>query len=686
MAKNFLLEIGTEEIPAGFMKTCLEQLKENAKAYLEKQHLPYETIKVLGTPRRLALIITDIANTSADIEERHKGPAVAIAFDNNGVPTKAAIGFAKGKGIEPADLVVEEGYVYAETTVKGQAAKTVLTEMAEELLKSFHFPKSMRWGSLEERFVRPLRWLVAILDGEEDMVLPLSYAGVTAGNITCGHRFLGEREFVISSPSYYEELLEKNYIIVDQDKRREMIKAQIKAIAEMNNAIVAEDEGLLEEIIHLVEYPTALCGRFDEAYLELPMAAVVTPMKDHQRYFPLLDKEGRLMPLFITIRNGNSDFLETVKTGNERVLRARLDDAKFFFSEDRKKTLDQRVDALKRIVFQEGLGDLYDKTQRLFELGAYIGERCGLTSSEMDDLKRATLLAKTDLTTGMVTEFTELQGIIGRDYALLDGEKDEVAEAIYEQYLPRFAGDELPSTKIGKILSMADKMDNIVATFSRGLIPTGSQDPYALRRQTIGILNIMGTSQWRICLEPIIKKAAALLGIGEDNVNGLVASVKEFFLQRLKNIYLDRNLPYEMVALLLSRQHLNLAENEGLIMAMESNPFYKNEELVQAYLRIYNLVKDIPFEGVNISILSEDIEKKLYEQASQALASSEKALNDGKYEEAVSIPGTLVDTIDQFFEEVMVMDKNEKVKNNRLQLLRMTYEVTARIGAIQAVK
>ncbi len=686
MTKDFLLEIGTEEIPAGFMKTCLEQLKDNAKAYLKKQHLSYGMVKVLGTPRRLALIITGIANTSADIEERHKGPAVTIAFDDNGAPTKAAIGFAKGKGIEPADLVVEEGYVYAETMVKGQAAKTVLTEMAEELLKSFHFPKSMRWGSLEERFVRPLRWLVAILDGEEDMVLPLSFAGVTAGNITRGHRFLGEREFAIPSPSVYEELLEKNYIIVDQDKRKEMIKAQIQAIAEANNAVVAEDEGLLEEIIHLVEYPTALCGRFDEDYLALPMAAVVTPMKDHQRYFPLLDKEGRLLPLFITIRNGNSDFLETVRAGNERVLRARLDDAKFFFSEDRKKTLEHRVDALKRIVFQEGLGDLYDKTQRLLVLGAYIGERCGLTSSEMDDLKRATLLAKTDLTTGMVTEFTELQGIIGRDYALLDGEKDEVAEAIYEQYLPRFAGDELPSTKIGKILSMADKMDNIVATFSRGLIPTGSQDPYALRRQTIGILNIMGTSQWRICLEPIIKKAAALLGIGEDNVNGLVASVKEFFLQRLKNIYLDRNLPYEMVALLLSRQHLNLAENEGLIMAMESNPFYKNEELVQAYLRIYNLVKDIPFEGVNISLLSEDKEKKLYEQASQALASSEKALNDGKYEEAVSIPGTLVDTIDQFFEEVMVMDKNEKVKNNRLQLLRMTYEVTARIGAIQAVK
>ena len=683
MAKDLLFEIGAEEIPAGFMPNILGQLKTLAETKLNDAHLPFESIATYGTPRRLALIVKGLADTSAEISERHKGPSASIAYDADGNATKAAIGFARGKGLDVADLVVEDGYIYAETKTAGVPAKDIVTDMLPQLITGLNFPKSMHWGNLDAKFVRPVRWLVALLD--ED-VIPVEFATVKSGNVTRGHRFLGADGIIIKNAASYVDTLKENFVMVDQDARRELISKQLHDIAVSKNASIVWDDDLLEEINYLVEWPTALCGGFEESYLALPDAAIITPMKDHQRYFPLVDQEGKLLPMFLTVRNGSDHSIEVVQAGNERVLRARLDDAKFFFNEDRKKPLIDRQDGLTKIVFQEGLGNLADKTERLLKLGRVFGEECGLHEDAAVVLERATELAKTDLTTGMVTEFTELQGVMGKEYALLDGESPEVAEAIFEQYLPRFAGDVLPQTEAGKVLSIIDKVDNIVATFSRGLIPTGSQDPYALRRQTIGILNILLGSEWNISLSPIFKASMELLNVAADKQEELLGQVEEFFTLRLKNIFLDREVPHHVIDLLLSNNELSVADAEGLVNALLANRIDENVELVQAYTRMYNLVKDVEYTGVNSDLLKEDAEKALFEAASKASEASLAAWEANDYAAVVAVPATLVPAINKFFEDVMVMDKDEAIKSNRLQLVRLAYSVMAIIGDISALK
>ena len=683
MAKDLLFEIGAEEIPAGFMPNILGQLKQLAETKLNDAHLPFESIATYGTPRRLALIVKGLADTSAEISERHKGPSASIAYDADGNATKAAIGFARGKGLDVADLVVEDGYIYAETKTAGVPAKDIVTEMLPQLITGLNFPKSMHWGDLDAKFVRPVRWLVALLDEE---VIPVEFATVKSGNVTRGHRFLGADEITIKNAASYVDTLKENFVMVDQDARRELISKQLHDMAASKNASIVWDDDLLEEINYLVEWPTALCGGFEESYLALPDAAIITPMKDHQRYFPLVGQDGKLLPMFLTVRNGSDHSIKVVQAGNERVLRARLDDAKFFFNEDRKKPLIDRQDGLTKIVFQEGLGNLADKTERLLKLGRVFGEECGLHEDAAVVLERATELAKTDLTTGMVTEFTELQGVMGKEYALLDGESPEVAEAIFEQYLPRFAGDVLPQTEAGKVLSIIDKVDNIVATFSRGLIPTGSQDPYALRRQTIGILNILLGSEWNISLRPIFKASMELLNVAADKQEELLNQVEEFFTLRLKNIFLDREVPHHVIDLLLSNNELSVADAEGLVNALLANRIDENVELVQAYTRMYNLVKDVEYTGVNRDLLKEDAEKALFEAASKASEASLAAWEAGDYAAVVAVPATLVPTINQFFEDVMVMDKDEAIKANRLQLVRLAYSVMAIIGDISALK
>ena len=683
MAKDLLFEIGAEEIPAGFMPNILGQLKQLAETKLNDAHLPFESIATYGTPRRLALIVKGLADTSAEISERHKGPSASIAYDADGNATKAAIGFARGKGLDVADLVVEDGYIYAETKTAGVPAKDIVTDMLPQLITGLNFPKSMHWGNLDAKFVRPVRWLVALLDEE---VIPVEFATVKSGNVTRGHRFLGADEITIKNASSYVDTLKENFVMVDQDARRELISKQLHDIAASKNASIVWDDDLLEEINYLVEWPTALCGGFEESYLALPDAAIITPMKDHQRYFPLVDQDGKLLPMFLTVRNGSDHSIEVVQAGNERVLRARLDDAKFFFNEDRKKPLIDRQDGLTKIVFQEGLGNLADKTERLLKLGRVFGEECGLHEDAAVVLERATELAKTDLTTGMVTEFTELQGVMGKEYALLDGESPEVAEAIFEQYLPRFAGDVLPQTEAGKVLSIIDKVDNIVATFSRGLIPTGSQDPYALRRQTIGILNILLGSEWNISLRPIFKASMELLNVPAEKQDELLGQVEEFFTLRLKNIFLDREVPHHVIDLLLSNNELSVADAEGLVNALLANRIDENVELVQAYTRMYNLVKDVEYTGVNSDLLKEDAEKELFEAASKASEASSAAWEAGDYDAVVAVPATLVPAINKFFEDVMVMDKDEAIKANRLQLVRLAYSVMAIIGDISALK
>ena len=683
MAKDLLFEIGAEEIPAGFMPNILGQLKQLAETKLNDAHLPFESIATYGTPRRLALIVKGLADTSAEISERHKGPSASIAYDADGNATKAAIGFARGKGLDVADLVVEDGYIYAETKTAGVPAKDIVTDMLPQLITGLNFPKSMHWGNLDAKFVRPVRWLVALLDEE---VIPVEFATVKSGNVTRGHRFLGADEITIKNAASYVDTLKENFVMVDQDARRELISKQLHDIAASKNASIVWDDDLLEEINYLVEWPTALCGGFEESYLALPDAAIITPMKDHQRYFPLVDQEGKLLPMFLTVRNGSDHSIEVVQAGNERVLRARLDDAKFFFNEDRKKPLIDRQDGLTKIVFQEGLGNLADKTERLLKLGRVFGEECGLHEDAAVVLERATELAKTDLTTGMVTEFTELQGVMGKEYALLDGESPEVAEAIFEQYLPRFAGDVLPQTEAGKVLSIIDKVDNIVATFSRGLIPTGSQDPYALRRQTIGILNILLGSEWNISLRPIFKSSMELLNVPAEKQDELLGQVEEFFTLRLKNIFLDREVPHHVIDLLLSNNELSVADAEGLVNALLANRIDENVELVQAYTRMYNLVKDVEYIGVNSDLLKEDAEKALFEAASKASEESLAAWEANDYTAVVAVPATLVPAINKFFEDVMVMDKDEAIKANRLQLVRLAYSVMAIIGDISALK
>ena len=683
MAKDLLFEIGAEEIPAGFMPNILGQLKQLAETKLNDAHLPFESIATYGTPRRLALIVKGLADTSAEISERHKGPSASIAYDADGNATKAAIGFARGKGLDVADLVVEDGYIYAETKTAGVPAKDIVTDMLPQLITGLNFPKSMHWGNLDAKFVRPVRWLVALLDEE---VIPVEFATVKSGNVTRGHRFLGADEITIKNAASYVDTLKENFVMVDQDARRELISKQLHDMAASKNASIVWDDDLLEEINYLVEWPTALCGGFEESYLALPDAAIITPMKDHQRYFPLVDQDGKLLPMFLTVRNGSDHSIEVVQAGNERVLRARLDDAKFFFNEDRKKPLIDRQDGLTKIVFQEGLGNLADKTERLLKLGRVFGEECGLHEDAAVVLERATELAKTDLTTGMVTEFTELQGVMGKEYALLDGESPEVAEAIFEQYLPRFAGDVLPQTEAGKVLSIIDKVDNIVATFSRGLIPTGSQDPYALRRQTIGILNILLGSDWNISLRPIFKASMELLNVAADKQEELLSQVEEFFTLRLKNIFLDREVPHHVIDLLLSNNELSVADAEGLVNALLANRIDENVELVQAYTRMYNLVKDVEYTGVNSDLLKEDAEKALFEAASKASEASLAAWEANDYTAVVAVPATLVPAINKFFEDVMVMDKDEAIKANRLQLVRLAYSVMAIIGDISALK
>ena len=683
MAKDLLFEIGAEEIPAGFMPNILGQLKQLAETKLNDAHLPFESIATYGTPRRLALIVKGLADTSAEISERHKGPSASIAYDADGNATKAAIGFARGKGLDVADLVVEDGYIYAETKTAGVPAKDIVTDMLPQLITGLNFPKSMHWGNLDAKFVRPVRWLVALLDEE---VIPVEFATVKSGNVTRGHRFLGADEITIKNAASYVETLKENFVMVDQDARRELISKQLHDIAASKNASIVWDDDLLEEINYLVEWPTALCGGFEESYLALPDAAIITPMKDHQRYFPLVGQDGKLLPMFLTVRNGSDHSIEVVQAGNERVLRARLDDAKFFFNEDRKKPLIDRQDGLTKIVFQEGLGNLADKTERLLKLGRVFGEECGLHEDAAVVLERATELAKTDLTTGMVTEFTELQGVMGKEYALLDGESPEVAEAIFEQYLPRFAGDVLPQTEAGKVLSIIDKVDNIVATFSRGLIPTGSQDPYALRRQTIGILNILLGSEWNISLRPIFKASMELLNVPAEKQDELLGQVEEFFTLRLKNIFLDREVPHHVIDLLLSNNELSVADAEGLVNALLANRIDENVELVQAYTRMYNLVKDVEYTGVNSDLLKEDAEKALFEAASKASEASLAAWEANDYTAVVAVPATLVPAINKFFEDVMVMDKDEAIKANRLQLVRLAYSVMAIIGDISALK
>lgn len=527
--KTLLLEIGTEEIPAHAMPGILSQLKTLAEKSLSEARINFGEVKTLGTPRRLALLVSDVAATQSDVEAEKRGPSTKIAFDKDGKPSKAAIGFARGQKVQPGDLITRDGYVYAVIREQGKPSAEIFKTLLPKIICDLSFPNNMRWGNLDFKFIRPLRWIVALF-GEE--IIPFEVANVHSGRISRGHRFLSAGDFEIATAADYVDACEKNFVIVDQVKRRELIVKQINDVAANKNGVAEITDDLLEEVLYLVEYPTALAGSFEEKYLALPAEAVITPMRDHQRYFPVKTSDGALMPLFITIRNGGQE--DIVRRGNERVLKARLEDAQFFFNEDRKKSLEAHRDKLKTVVFQEGLGTVYEKTERLVKL---VEKICGVLGVDTANSIRAAELSKADLVTGMVTEFTELQGVMGREYAKLDGEPAEVCAAIDEHYMPRFAGDTQPATTAGKILSLADKIDNIVATFSRGLVPTGSQDPFALRRQALGIVNLLSGARWSLSIRDVVECAMNLLNITDEvGREKIQRDVEDFMRLRVKNV------------------------------------------------------------------------------------------------------------------------------------------------------
>lgn len=668
MAKDLLLEIGTEEVPAHFMPGILAQLKEKATAKFQEMRLDFDEVTSLGTPRRTALLVKNLAETQQGASSEYKGPSTAIAFDKDGNPTKAAIGFARGKKVDVADLVVKDGYVYAVSSEEGKQTVELLPTLLKELVEGLNFPKNMRWGDLDFRFVRPLRWLVALYDEE---VIDFTVANVTSGRVSRGHRFLSEGDFTINKASDYEQACKDAFIIVDQEKRRDIIKAQIEEIAKAHNGHAEITEDLLEEVIYLVEYPTALCGTFEDKYLKLPKEAVMTPMRDHQRYFPVLDDNNNLLPLFITVRNGGDYCLDKVQHGNERVLRARLADAQFFFDEDRKHSLYDYVEKLKTVVFQEGLGTIYDKANRLAELSAFIGEKVNATEDEIKTTKRAAILAKADLVSAMVCEFTELQGIMGREYALLDGEGQEVATAIYEHYMPRFAGDAEPASVAGRLVSLADKMDNIVATFSRGLVPTGSQDPFALRRQALGIVHTIIEANYTISISEIADKAMDLLNITDSEKRAEIQkNVAEFFTLRLKNVLSDNDVRYDIIdAVLENADEVAGTYAKACVTAQEIASGVLNDA-IQAFVRVGNISKKAENNVINEALFTLDEEKALYNIYVAVAKDVETALNNKDYKTAIDKMQELTAPINNFFNNVMVMDKDEQIKNNRLALLK----------------
>lgn len=678
MSKTLLLEIGTEEVPAHVMPGILSQLKENAAKTFEELRIEYKNIKTLGTPRRSALLVEGLAEQQADLSKENRGPAVNIAFDADGNPTKAAQGFARGQGVKPEELVTKDGYVYAMVHEKGGQTVDLLGETLKGLVDGLNFPNNMHWADLDYKFIRPLRWLVALY-GQE--VIDFEVANVKSGRTSRGHRFLSEGDFEIANAEDYVEACRKASIIVDQNERCEMIRQQIAEVAAANGGQAEVNEDLLEEVLYLVEYPTALCGKFDEKYLALPAEAVITPMRDHQRYFPVL-RDGQLLPLFITIRNGGKEHLETVQHGNERVLRARLEDAQFFFDEDRKKTLEQHGEKLKTVVFQDGLGTIYDKALRLEVLAGYIADAIGANEQDKKDAVRAAKLAKADLVTGMVTEFTELQGVMGREYALLDGETKAVAQAIDEHYMPRFAGDSQPASVAGRIVSLADKIDTIVGTFSRGLIPTGSQDPFALRRQALGIVNMLNEAQYHISLSQLVAKAMELLKIADAGQQAkLQNDVADFMKLRLKNVLADAGIRYDVVDAVF----VTVDDIYGVFLRAQAvNEAVKQdmEKTIQAFVRTGNIARkaeDVQ-AAVETGLLAEQVEKDLYKAYEDASDKAEKEIAAQDYAGAIATLSQLAAPIDAFFDGVMVMDKDEKIKNNRLGLLKLVDNLICQVA------
>lgn len=682
--RDLLLEVGFEELPARFVNPAAKQLADEVCSRLAELHLSHGAVTVYSTPRRLAVRVADLEEVQPDRMSEVKGPPKNIAYDEEGRLTKAGTGFARSQGVSPEELFVKPvqgvDYVFARKHHTGQPTLSLLPEVLRSAIMALSFPKNMRWGDYELRFARPLRWIAALY-GEE--VVPFAVGPVESGRITWGHRQLSRGPIELKHPGEYAARLQDGYVIVEAERRRETIREQITVLAHEQGGQALQDEALLDEVTNLVEYPTCFCGRFAEEYLDVPAEVLVTTMKAHQKYFPIVAPDGKLLPMFIGVRNGADNHLDNVIRGNEKVLAARLADAKFFYDEDRRQPLETNVAKLQGVVFQEGLGTVYDKVERLERLAPKLAQALGLADYH-DSVARTARLCKADLVTQMVYEFPELQGVMGEKYALLSGEPAAVARGIAEHYKPRFAGDTLPETVEGKMVGLADKVDTLVGYFALGKIPTGSQDPFALRRQAQGVVQILLTNQYEISLGQLVDMAQECytdVSLTKERRRELV----EFLLARLRGYLLDQGFAYDTVDAVLASgddRIPRLAAKVEALEAFRSTPQYA--DLHTAYERAANLGA----KGEKVAYAVEHFapaDQEFYQALGKLKEVVGQQLAEGDYQAALTTLAGFRGAVDRFFDKVMIMDKDETVRKNRLSLLLETVAVFRTFADFQAI-
>ena len=682
---DLLFEIGTEEIPARFMPKTLADLAQYAEEELAAAHTPHGEIKTECTPRRLVLYVKDLAEKQEDAVETFKGPMKAQAFDADGNPTKAAQGFARSKGVDVADLKVETiggaEYVVAEKRTSGHKTEEMLPAMLEKIMHRLSFPKSMYWKEKSVRFARPVRWLLALYG---DRPVDISFGGVKSGTTTRGHRFMGSDCITVKNTSEYAEAMRSNFVITDPEERKAMILSGVAEIEKELGAKVTVDPELLEENVHLNEYPIPFYGSFDKEFLEIPAEVLILSMAKNQRYFPVHDANGKLMANFIGVSNNRAKDMNVVREGNERVLRARLYDADFFWKEDQQKTLDERAEELKNVTYQEQLGSVYDKVQRIKKLTLWLADN---VSANVDRvlLARACDLAKADLVTNMVYEFSDVQGVMGREYARKAGEPEEVALALYEQYLPRFAGDELPSRSAGALLGIGERLDTLAAIYKIGLEPTSSQDPYGLRRAARTVNELVWGLSLDINMDEALSMAAAQLELEPERLEKL----KAFIALRLQVQLREKGFSHEAVALSMQtipERPLQIFRLAEVLTKASGEEWFAG--LVTAAVRVKNLLSKVEGEigSVDPGKFISEAEKNLYNELQKLTGEAKSAVECCEWEKLAATMAELAPVIAKFFDDVLVMDPDPEVRANRLALLKECRDFFMQIGDFSLLK
>jgi glycyl-tRNA synthetase beta chain len=671
MAKDLLLEIGTEELPWGAVQDGRRQLAENAAVMLQKERLKHGDINLYSTPRRLTLLVMGLDERQEDMASQIRGPSRDAAYDADGRPTKAAEGFARSRGLSVEDLEIkgtDKGdFVFAAVREEGKPTLDVLPGLLDGLIRSFAFRKSMSWGNGEFRFARPVRWLMALYG---DDVVRFSFEGMETGCESRGHRFLSPGKVEITAPGAYLEALRGGSVLADEEERRQAVLTGIDEAVSAGGLRAVPGADTLDEVVDLVEYPHVIVGDFDERFLELPREVLETAMQEHQRYFPVEDAEGKLAAAFLVVHNGDPAQEEVIRRGNERVLRARLEDASFFYHEDISVSLEERLDDLKGVVWQAKLGSMYEKSQRLREISADICARVHLPSEVEEAAKRAALLCKSDLVTSMVIEFPSLQGVMGRIYARAEGEGEDTAWAIEEHYLPRFSGDAPPSTVTGTVLSLADKADNLAGCFGAGLAPTGSEDPYALRRQAQAVISILAGACMHLDFAAVLEEAAARLDFSDPR--GVAGEVAEFCRQRWRQMLISEGFDYDLVAAVLTRAAQDPYDARCRLEAMrEARASGMLQKAYTGFERCYNLSRKAGEARLDEALLAEEAEKNLYSRLVWAQQPLRDHLDSDQYAAALGVLLELAPHVDRFFEAVFVMGEDERLRDNRLALLSL---------------